>query len=103
VTRHWKNDVLDPPAPDGPQEQGIFRWQGAEHMFSSAQWQLLHALWGDEDVEEATLRKADTAGRQRSAKALAELQRRTNDLLCQYRIPFKIVRPKPLYLRLEHL
>jgi hypothetical protein len=94
------SETFNPPAPpDGPTAYGGFSWKGKEngYTFSRRQWQLLEVLWRRGPVEEEQIHKT----LQLNSNALWQLQHKTQKKLDTYRLPFTIMRPRPLYLQLK--
>jgi hypothetical protein len=92
---------LDGEAQDGPVAEGVFCWKDKEYAFSLLEWRLLKALWGVQRAEEETVRQMVYRGKKGTQNALWALQKRTQDKLAAYRLPFTIRRPRPLYLQLQ--
>jgi hypothetical protein len=82
---------------DGPTAAGGFSWRGQEYRFSRREGMLLAVLWNQGPVEEEMVRNK----LQLKKHALSQLQHLTQKKLDSYRLPFKIIRPRPLYLELQ--
>jgi hypothetical protein len=92
--------VREQPEEAGPVETGLFLWKGKEYTFPLLQWRLLKSLWQDGRDEEDARREV-YGRRAATANTFWQLQKRTQDRLDTYRLPFKIIRPHQLRLFLK--